>query len=490
MSESSGGGASVRGLLLRGIGLFLVVFGAWGAVRMASDLTQVLNASRQELPDRGMLTTLGIATLTARLALAVLGWQLVARGQEFAWRDVGQFFTKTALRQLLTAIACIAGGFLLGAGLAAQDTGAARTGYAIALWLLCTVAIIMFCKSWRQGRPARSGSANPAPQRATDIPSTDTQETSMLIGENQSQFHGLVVHEFHSDTTTLPEYPVAWRLSVPSYDSDQQWPTLFEQFLNTVDASTVTALIVGSWADSYDRSSAEIVEALVGAADQLTGLRAVFIGDMTFEECEISWIMQSDLTALLTTFTQLEELVIRGGNNLTLSSVQHPALQRLVIESGGLPASVVRAVAGSDLPALTDLELWLGTKDYGADSTLEDVAPILRGERLPKLTRLALCNSDYEDQIAGAVATAPVVPQLKELNLSMGVLTDTGALALLTGQSLRHLRTLNVSHNYLSEKVREQLHAALAGVQLDLGAGDAEAYEHNGITYRTVAVGE
>lgn len=188
MSRSPGGGASIGGLLLRGIGLFLVIFGAWGAVRIAGDLAQVLHASRQELPDRGTLATLGIATLIARFALAALGWQLIVRGEQFQWRDVAQLFTKTALRQLLTGIACVMGGFLLGAGLAVQDNRVARTGYAVALWLLCTVAVIMFRKSWRQKKNARSAGDQSAPPRATDIASTDAKETAVPINENRTKF--------------------------------------------------------------------------------------------------------------------------------------------------------------------------------------------------------------------------------------------------------------------------------------------------------------
>ncbi|MFC9789335.1 STM4015 family protein [Rhodococcus sp. NPDC127528] len=317
-----------------------------------------------------------------------------------------------------------------------------------------------------------------------------------MISELQNEFHGLPVVEFPIDPDTdpgaPPQGPVAWRVSVPSYDAEIGWPEAFEKFRAAVDPSTVQAIVVGSWADPYEESSTEVVEAIAAAAGELPALRALFLGDMTGEDCEISWIVQSDVTALLTAFPLLEHLAVRGGNQLELTPIQHGNLRRLAFEAGGLPADVVRAVAASDLPALTDLELWLGTEEYGADSTVEDLAPILAGEKLPRLTRLALSNSEDQDEIAAAVATAAIVPQLRALDLSKGVLLDTGAEALLAGQSLSHLESLDLHHNYLSEGMRERLRAVLepSGVRLDLDAGNADEDEYDGTIYRSVAVSE
>ena len=42
--------------------------------------------------------------------------------------------------------------------------------------------------------------------------------------------------------------------------------------------------------------------------------------------------------------------------------------------------------------------------------------------------------------------------RLKTLDLSMGVLSDVGAEALLAGQPLTHLRRLDLHHHFLSAK--------------------------------------
>ncbi|MER8043577.1 STM4015 family protein [Streptomyces sp. NPDC094032] len=319
----------------------------------------------------------------------------------------------------------------------------------------------------------------------------------MTIGVHLQEFHGLPVFEFPEPDVAV-ELPdpatVAWRLSAPTYadPGDETWEPLFERFLATVDTGRVRAVVVGGWEEAYDTSSASIVKALIGANDRLTGLEAVFLGDMTSEECEISWIIQSDVTPLLAAYPGLLALGVRGGSGLVFPPVRHTALRALVLESGGLGAEVVRGVAASELPALVHLELWLGTEEYGADATPADLEPILTGARLPALRRLGLRDSHIQDVVAAAVATAPVVARLEELDLSLGVLTDAGAEALLAGQPLTHLRRLGLAHHYLSPETAERLTAALAphGVTVDLDDAQVPEDDGDGELYRYVAVAE
>ncbi len=286
----------------------------------------------------------------------------------------------------------------------------------------------------------------------------------------------------------------AWRIASDVYDGEEEWTAAFARFCDTVDTTRVKALIVGAWEGAYDTDPSEVIEALLAAKDRFPALRALFLGDMESEECEISWINQTDVTPLLEGFPELEELGVRGGSGLRLSAVRHEALRRLVLESGGLPADVVRGVGGSDLPALEHLDLWLGTPEYGGDSEAADLEPLLSGGRLPKLRHLALRNSEMQDAVAAAVASAPVVARLEVLDLSMGVLTDEGAAALLGGQPLTHLKKLDLHHHYLSEPLLDRLRGTLepAGVEVDLDRDgvDEDVDEDDGTVWRWVAVGE
>ncbi|MFF4761535.1 STM4015 family protein [Streptomyces sp. NPDC001292] len=314
--------------------------------------------------------------------------------------------------------------------------------------------------------------------------------------EHLKELHGLPAFDFaqFAGRRELPEAgAAAWRLAVEPYgDSPQEdFGDLWDRFLDSVDPAGVRALIVGQWGEPYDNDSSGIVQRLVDARDRLTALRAVFIGDLEMEEAEISWIEQSDVTPVLEAYPLLEEFGIRGGTGLRFPAVRHEHLRRLRFEAGGLPGEVVRGVAAGELPALEHLDMWLGVEEYGGDARAADLAPILAGGRFPALRHLGLRNSEIQDEIATAVAGAPVVAQLTSLDLSLGVLTDEGATALLDGQPLTHLTRLDLHHNFLSEPVVERIRTALepSGVEVDLSER-GETWEDDGVVHRFTAVAE
>jgi hypothetical protein len=193
---------------------------------------------------------------------------------------------------------------------------------------------------------------------------------------------------------------------------------------------------------------------------------------VTYEESEISWIIQSDLGALVRAYPRLEVFGARGGNRLRLSDLRHDALEELIIEAGGLPAACVRDVAAAHLPALRTLELWLGTDEYGGDSTVEDLQPILSGKLFPHLRALRLRNCQYADALARALALAPVLEGLQALDLSMGTLCDRGAEAFLSSPGAATLYELDLSDNVLSPELHERLREALPEVHRILTAND------------------
>ncbi|MFJ4593540.1 MULTISPECIES: STM4015 family protein [unclassified Kitasatospora] len=301
----------------------------------------------------------------------------------------------------------------------------------------------------------------------------------MTVNHHIEQFHGLPVFDFvqaldeaadggDAAAVTLPEpASAAWRIGL-HYDSEEAFTERWRQFLDTVDTERVTAVVIGPWFSDEPEQLDAALAAIVEAAGRLPALRGLFVGDVTYEESEISWLEMCDVTPLLTAYPELAELVVRGGNNLELTPVRHEALRALRFEAGGLPTRVVRAVAGCDFPALERLELWLGVDNYGGDATLDDLAPFLDGTRFPAVRHLGLQNSEFEDDIAAAVAHAPVVARLESLSLAMGVLTDQGATALLEGQPLTHLRALDLHHHFLTGEVQQRLTEALPGVEIDL----------------------
>lgn len=250
-------------------------------------------------------------------------------------------------------------------------------------------------------------------------------------------------------------------------------------------AGRLEALVIGAWGEDTHEGGAPILAALVEIAPKLPNLRALFLGDIVSEECEMSWIHQGDWGLLPAAYPKLEHLRVRG--LATPSAFQSETLRSLVVQCG-LPREAARRICAADLPRLEHLELWLGTPNYEGDVQVEDLAPLLAGKVFPQLRYLGLRNAEIVDAVCEALADAPIVERLEALDLSLGVLTDAGGQALLSNPALGQLRRLDLHHNFLSEAVRAQL-LALEG-EVDADAGDADEDNYGDEVYRYVSVGE
>ena len=260
----------------------------------------------------------------------------------------------------------------------------------------------------------------------------------------------------------------AWRVGAHYYDAPGA-EEVFPLFLEAVDTTRITALILGAWDGDASGAGVDVFQQeLLAAADRFPALEALFISDIPQNLSEISWIEQRDPGRLLAAFPNLRVLGVRGAQELEIEPFVHARLEELVLQSGGLPPTVVRAVGRSSLPALTSLDLYLGVEEYGGGATAEDLDPILSGAAFPNLRHLGLRDADNADDLAAALAHARVVAGLESLDLSLGTLSDTGAAALLAGQPLTHLKRLDLHHHFLSEEMIDRLWQALPAVEVNV----------------------
>jgi predicted DNA-binding WGR domain protein len=265
--------------------------------------------------------------------------------------------------------------------------------------------------------------------------------------------------------------PVTYRVR-----SDEGAAGPLKAFLADPAVGLVQALVVG-WCFGMDGGdSSEVVEALVKASDRLPNLKALFLGEITYDENEISWINQCDLTGLLKAFPQLEHFRARGGSGLALKKLKHENLRSLTLEASNLSRKVVQAVGASSLPALEHLELWLGTSEYGADTKAADLKGILSGKPTPALRYLGLRNSEIADDIARALAKSALLERIRVLDLSLGTLGDRGAEALLAIPALARLEKLDIHHHYVSDALVKRLE----GLGIEVDASDANEPEDVG----------
>lgn len=272
-----------------------------------------------------------------------------------------------------------------------------------------------------------------------------------MIHELAERFFDLPVVEFLSGDK-VDGTDVVYRLT-QGFDSKQTQQDLLQELLSQVDLAGLKALIIGYWEEGTQPTG--YLEALIER--RLPSLRALFVGDMTSEECEISWIGQCDYSGLIEAYPDLEVLRIRGMDGLKLPSTEYRSLQELAIETGGLPSSVVEAIGDSSLPQLRKLELWLGDSQYGFDGDLSTYQRLLEKIRPERLSYLGLRNSEIADELAVHLSRQEWLGSLDTLDLSMGTVGDEGAAALCASPNIRGLKVLDLRHHYISTPLIQRL---------------------------------
>ncbi|WP_434749691.1 STM4015 family protein [Paenibacillus amylolyticus] len=250
------------------------------------------------------------------------------------------------------------------------------------------------------------------------------------------------------------------------YEEGIRMETLLQDLAANPEAATLESLIIGDWGQAYENSPQEFKDTLIELAPSFPALKQLFIGDMESEECEVSWIVQTNLAPILQAFPNLTSFVIQGSSGLELEPLQHSKLEELMIICGGLPKKVLHSIAAAELPELRKLELYLGVEDYGFDGSLEDVLPLIEKGRFPKLEYLGLKNSEIQDEIAKAVVDAPILDQIQVLDLSEGTLSDEGAEALLASEKVKQLKHLNLSYHFMTDEMMERFNQS--GMSVDV----------------------
>jgi len=228
------------------------------------------------------------------------------------------------------------------------------------------------------------------------------------------------------------------------------------------------------------------VDTLYEARQQLTNLKALFIGDSRDNYYKKSYIGVGDISLILQAYPNLEVLHIRACcNELECEKLQHKSLKTLIIETANLSDVAIYRLCSLDLPALEYFELWMGrTSEHSSDDTIDSLRPILFSESFPNLQYLGL-HSDYADTIADAIAQSsfmaesPILATLEVLDLSMGNLTDTGLNALIQSEAIINLHTLNIAHNYVSEEfIQEIKESSLIDCLLIAHSQEKRGYGH------------
>ena len=245
--------------------------------------------------------------------------------------------------------------------------------------------------------------------------------------------------------------------------------TMLEDIMQDSEFSGLEEIVVGCWGDAWDNNGAQtIVDGIVENKDKFAHIKSLFIGDMDYEECEVSWIIQADYSAIWEAMPQLEKLVIKGSTSLALGTVKHDKLQELEIICGGLPASVIEQIQNAKLPELKKLRLYIGVADYGFDGEISTIKNLVEKSDFPKLEYLGITDSEIQDEITEVVLQSKYMKQIKTLDLSMGTLTDKGGQLLLDQiGNYPNVENLDLHYHFLSDDMMAKLKELTMSVNVD-----------------------
>ncbi|WBW98352.1 STM4015 family protein [Oceanirhabdus sp. W0125-5] len=233
---------------------------------------------------------------------------------------------------------------------------------------------------------------------------------------------------------------------------------------------------IGYWEEAWEEDPGKIIEYMVENKDKFPNLKRIHLGDMTSEECEISWIVHTNTSPLVNEFN-LNELRIDGCNGLRLSNMESNTLKKLTIVCGGLENTVIEDIQNAKLPNLEHLQLYIGVDDYGFEGDIDTLKPFMNKNNFPKVKYLGLVNSQIQDEICETVLESDILEQLTVLDLSYGTLSDkSGKLILENIHKIKHLEKLDLTYNYMSDEVVNELVKVFEKIETELLISREEVY--------------
>ena len=243
------------------------------------------------------------------------------------------------------------------------------------------------------------------------------------------------------------------------YDNGKGPETMIEEILAHEAFPELDELVIGDWG-AWERSCQPIIDGIIENKEKFSHIQKVFIGNMDYEACEVSWILQGNYSKLWAAMPQLKELTIKGSNELVLGEICHEELEALTIICGGLPVSVIQSIQNAKLPKLKKLLLFIGVERYGFDGDENTIKELLTQAQFPELTYLGITDSEIQDELTEVVLGSKFMEQITTLDLSNGTLTDKGGALLLEKiPQYPNIRKLDIHYNYLSVNMAKKLEA-------------------------------
>lgn len=260
-------------------------------------------------------------------------------------------------------------------------------------------------------------------------------------------------------------------------ENNKDSKTMAKEILEDSCLDKLDEIIIGCWGDCWENNSQAIIDSFVDNKDRFKNIKSIYIGDMDYEECEVSWIEQGDYSKVWDALPNLEQLTIKGSQGLVLGEISHKNLKSLEIICGGIPKEVLNDIANSNLPNLEKLNLYIGVDDYGFDGDMEDIKKVIENDSFKNLKYLGLGDSEEEDKIVKIVLESKIIQQLEVLDFSNGTLSDKGGQVILDNKDkLLNLKKLDLHYHFLSDEKMDAISKLPIEVDLDDQQENDEEY--------------
>lgn len=260
-------------------------------------------------------------------------------------------------------------------------------------------------------------------------------------------------------------------------ENNKDSKTMAKEILEDSCLDKLDEIIIGCWGDCWENNSQAIIDSFVDNKDRFKNIKSIYIGDMDYEECEVSWIEQGDYSKVWDALPNLEQLTIKGSQGLVLGEMNHKNLKSLEIICGGIPKEVLNDIANSNLPNLEKLNLYIGVDNYGFDGDMEDIKKVIENDSFKNLKYLGLGDSEEEDKIVKIVLESKIIQQLEVLDFSNGTLSDKGGQVILDNKDkLLNLKKLDLHYHFLSDEKMDAISKLPIEVDLDDQQENDEGY--------------
>ena len=259
---------------------------------------------------------------------------------------------------------------------------------------------------------------------------------------------------------------------------------LAEKILTDPCLPDLKSITVGSWGESFETNPQKIIQMIIDNKEKFQHVESLFIGDMDYEDCEVSWIIQGDYSQLFGMLPNLKVLKIKGAQSLVLGeNIEHNSLKEFQIICGGLGRDVLKSIKSAKFPSLEKLLLYIGVDDYGMDFDISELKEIAKKDLFPNLTYLGFVDSDEENRIVDIILESDILPQLKIVDFSFGCLTDEGAKKLIDNKDkLAHLEKIIIEYHYISLDMIKELKSLPIEINIKKGEDPENDYMYPMLT--------